>query len=227
MSAVSNDEEFKSDGFNTGDLGSWVQMAQNPAVKAKDFFDRLSNYWNMCIATSGMLSGFAFVVASRTFAFQHDADLTTTLFSICIVTSLMFGLSSTFIGLILFGYLNVCGPLFSKWFVRRYPYMPDVPLVLLFVSIFFMLVSICVAVRGFYGNTVFYVTVGEATCVLAGTFVIYWRVGNTANNRIIEYTAEMQKLSKKTDTNTDIDVIQEDIAGNIVETMQKNKTFYR
>eukprot|EP01084_Bolivina_argentea_P108643 194173_1 len=226
MSTEEEEEEVKSAGIDTSELGSWIQMAQNPAVKPEDFFSRLSSYWNMCIATGGMLSGFAFVVASQQITFKYDGDVTNMVFSICIVSALMFGLSSTFVGLILYGYLNVCGPIFSKWFVRRYRAMPDVPLILLFASIFFILLAVCAAVRGFYGNIVFFIGIGEAICVMIGCFTVFWKVGTTANVRIIAYTAEMQKLKEQKE-NEKVTEAAEEMAETIQDNIQKNKTFYR
>ena len=67
-----NKSEIEWSGAEHADKGSWIQMARNPDVKPNDFFSRLSSYWNMVIATGGMLAGFAFVITSQQIEFRYD-----------------------------------------------------------------------------------------------------------------------------------------------------------
>ena len=95
--------------------------------------------------------------------------------------------------------------------------MPDVPLMLLFASIFFILISVVVAVRGFYGDTVFYVATGQAICVLIGSFILFWKVGTTANNKIMKYTAEMMERQQRHSKHQNVEIANytEEITDNI------------
>jgi hypothetical protein len=164
---------------------SWYVLACNPEISDGEYFERVKFYWELIAATSTILVGFNFIVVSSPVEFKFGIYWLIKLWAGTQGCSLAASIGSLFMAILLIGYLNVVGPPHAKAYVIEYWYLPDVPISLMFLSIFFLFGSVSISAWGFYGKATFAVILSAMSTSLGGCIFAYFSVSKYANLTVI------------------------------------------
>eukprot|EP01084_Bolivina_argentea_P122464 217008_1 len=160
-------------------LGEWLILAKDAHVKPEDLHKRLENYWTIVSTISALIAGFSYLIANQDIKFEnenigqngHDRY---EVFGALVITTFLTSLISTLMAALLLSYLNICGVENTKWFIKTFWYLPDIPITFCGLSICLMLFNSLIGVGGLYSAAVWYfaLTVGLMSVLIIG-FLTY------------------------------------------------------
>eukprot|EP01083_Nonionella_stella_P089687 250314_1 len=178
---------FKNDCKVKDYYTEWPALADDMNVKNEDLHERLTSYWTLIATISGLLAGFSYVIANTDIEFStQDASPRREWYISCQISTFLLALLGTLLSALLYGYLNISGKQNTKWYIRKWWYLIDVPLILTIGTVFMMLLSTLIAIGGLYSDSVWYLFFGISVVSGICFFALFLNIKKNVRNLVQE-----------------------------------------
>ena len=174
----------------------WQDVCSNEEIDNKELQDSLLRYWTLVISVSGLIAGFSYFISNNQVTFisndqqwipvktRHD------IFGGLLITTFALSILSTVMGCALFYYFNLVGDHNTKWLLKQYWYLADVPLMICITSITLMFIAGLISVGGLYSTSVWYYAFILSISVFVMYFIFIFKLDKTVKARMKQEPAQ-------------------------------------